>query len=216
MQYQVTDRSKLRMERLRQMELEQLQWEQEALVMPEDLNRALFLSFESVKTEFSDLDGLSWSRYPVPLVTNPWAHEEPTPKLACTELGEFPSASDPCHDTRPSTHTQPPPLSHSPHTHGQPHLSSKSLSYAISSRAELASLAPEDTIRASRLAQSSRAPLQPANQFFGTQAGGSHKDPHGRGSGMSYAVLHSHSTANSGPGWRRPSHETPLALLRSQ
>ena len=83
-----TDRGKLRMERLRQLELEQLQWEQEALVMPEvrpascvsadsrdleqDLNRALFLSFESVKTEFSDLDGLSWPRYPVPLVTNPW------------------------------------------------------------------------------------------------------------------------------------------------
>jgi hypothetical protein len=83
-----TDRGKLRMERLKQLELEQLQWEQEALVMPEvrpasfmpddsrdleqDLNRALFLSFESVKTEFSDLDGLSWPRYPVPLVTNPW------------------------------------------------------------------------------------------------------------------------------------------------
>lgn len=30
-----TDRGKLRMERLRQLELEQLQWEQEALVMPE-------------------------------------------------------------------------------------------------------------------------------------------------------------------------------------
>lgn len=30
-----TDRGKLRMEKLRQLELEQLQWEQEALVMPE-------------------------------------------------------------------------------------------------------------------------------------------------------------------------------------
>ncbi|KAF8429954.1 hypothetical protein L210DRAFT_3562854 [Boletus edulis BED1] len=83
------------MEKLRQLELEQLQWEQEALVMPEvrpapfisadsrnhqqDLNRALFLSFESVKTEFSDLDGLSWSRYPVPLVINPWVRFQHTP-----------------------------------------------------------------------------------------------------------------------------------------
>ncbi|KAF8837658.1 hypothetical protein BDN67DRAFT_972623 [Paxillus ammoniavirescens] len=216
MQYQVTDRSKLRMERLRQMELEQLQWEQEALVMPEDLNRALYLSFESVKTEFSDLDGLSWSRYPVPLVTNPWAHEEPTPKLTCTELGEFPSALDHCHDTLPSTHTQPHSLSHTPHTHAHPHPSAKPLSYAISSRAELASFAPEDTIRASRLTQSSRSPLQPANQFFGTQSGGPHKDPHARGSGMPYAVLHSRPTANSPSGWRRPSYETPLTLLRSQ
>ncbi|KAF9221161.1 hypothetical protein BS17DRAFT_786001 [Gyrodon lividus] len=219
MQYQVTDRSKLRMERLKQLELEQLQWEQEALVMPEDLNRALFLSFESVKTEFSDLDGLSWSRYPVPLVTNPWAHEEPTPKPTHTELGEFPSASEPCHDNRPSTLTQPHSYSHSPHTHAQPHLSAKPISYAISSRAELASFAPEDTIRASRLTQSSRTPLQPTNQCFGTQCGGSHKDPHGRGSGLPYGLSHSHSTANSASGCRnqrRPSYETQLTLLRSQ
>ena len=96
MQFQLTtDRGKIRMEKLRQLELEQLQWEQEALVMPEvrsapfipahsrdigqDLNRALHLSFESVKTEFSDLDGLSWPRYPVPLVTNPWVGFQPMP-----------------------------------------------------------------------------------------------------------------------------------------
>ncbi|KAF9240825.1 hypothetical protein BU15DRAFT_73686 [Melanogaster broomeanus] len=172
MQHQVTDRSKLRMERLRQMELEQLQWEQEALVMPEDLDRALFLSFESVKTEFSDLDGLSWSRYPVPLVTNPWVYEESTPKLRCMELGEFPSASGPC-DTRPSAHTRPYPHPHAHHHHHHTHAqycsSSKPLPYTLSSRAELASFAPEDTIRVSHLHQSSRTPLQPAN--FGTHSG---------------------------------------------
>ncbi|KAG8215722.1 hypothetical protein J3R82DRAFT_7615 [Butyriboletus roseoflavus] len=113
------------MEKLRQLELEQLQWEQEALVMPEvrpspfiyiplpahttlangqDLNRALLLSFESVKTEFSDLDGLSWSRYPVPLVSNPWAVEEPTPKLTSTEIDEFPTVPDSC-DPRTPVHS---------------------------------------------------------------------------------------------------------------
>jgi hypothetical protein len=78
------------MERLRLEELEQQRWEQDALVMPEvcnyplfggashsslftkALNQALLMSFASVKTEFSDLDGLSWPRYPVPIVPNPW------------------------------------------------------------------------------------------------------------------------------------------------
>ncbi|KAH7886708.1 hypothetical protein F5I97DRAFT_1780018, partial [Phlebopus sp. FC_14] len=122
-----SDRSKIRMERLRQQELEQMRWEQEALIMPEDLNRALLRSFESVKTEFSDLDGLKWSPYVKQV------HEEQTPKATCTELGEFPRVSDPAHRSSPC---------------------------AMSSHAELASSAPEDTIRTSRLAaKSSRSPL---------------------------------------------------------
>ncbi|KIJ62507.1 hypothetical protein HYDPIDRAFT_114642 [Hydnomerulius pinastri MD-312] len=228
---QITDRSKLRMERLKQLELEQLQWEQEALVMPEDLNRALLLSFESVKTEFSDLDGLSWSRYPVPLVTNPWAHEEPTPKATCTELGEFPSSSDPCstHPHAPNPHASHPRPSSSRHYSPlHPHRPSKSqpLSYAISSRAELASFAPEDTIRASRLlSQSSRSPLQPANQFFGVQMQwGVGKDHHGATHSMGHSHSHpasyvaSHANAHLGyRSQRRPSYEqTQPALLRSQ
>ncbi|KAH0835600.1 hypothetical protein J3R83DRAFT_9325 [Lanmaoa asiatica] len=183
-----TDRGKLRMEKLRQLELEQLQWEQEALVMPEDLNRALLLSFESVKTEFSDLDGLSWSRYPVPLVTNPWAVEEPTPKLTSTEIDEFPTAHDPC-DMRTPVHSPTFPRHHSPQRRPPPNL----LPYASSSRADITSFAPQDTIRVSRLAQASRCPLQPANQFFSTQYGTSHKDPLVHGSGSPYT---SHPPAN--------------------
>ncbi|KAF8552673.1 hypothetical protein OG21DRAFT_1604556 [Imleria badia] len=178
-----TDRGKLRMERLRQLELEQLQWEQEALVMPEDLNRALFLSFESVKTEFSDLDGLSWPRYPVPLVTNPWVVEEPTPKLTCTEIDEFPTAP------RTPVHSPTFPHHHSPPQRRPP---PKPLPFASSPRADMA----PDTIRVSRLAQSSRSPLQPANQFFSAQYSVSHKDPLGHGSGSPYSLAHSASHAN--------------------
>ncbi|EIW78057.1 hypothetical protein CONPUDRAFT_139101 [Coniophora puteana RWD-64-598 SS2] len=57
-------RSRQRMERVRMLELEQIKWDQEALVMIDAMNQALFLSFKDVKTEFCDLDGLSWERYP--------------------------------------------------------------------------------------------------------------------------------------------------------
>ncbi|KAG0698781.1 hypothetical protein DFH29DRAFT_1002546 [Suillus ampliporus] len=146
MQANITDRSKLRMERLRQEELEQQRWEQEALVMPEALNQALLLSFASVKTEFSDLDGLSWPRYPVPIVPNPWAIDEPppTPKPDYPELNEFPD--EPEYAQRSQT---PSP-------------------YTISSLAGLASFAPGETIRASRpTAKIPRSPLLPANQPTG-------------------------------------------------
>ena len=210
-----TDRGKLRMEKLRQLELEQLQWEQEALVMPEvrpapfvsahshdlpqDLNRALFLSFESVKTEFSDLDGLSWSRYPVPLVTNPWvrcqptplsaslitlpqAIEEPTPKLTCAEINAPP---DPC-DTRTPVHSPTLPHHHSPPRRPPP----MPLPYASSSRLDMT----PDTIRVSRLAQS-RSPLQPANQFFSAQYA-PHRDPLAHSSGSPCALAHPQPPAN--------------------
>ncbi|KAI9463833.1 hypothetical protein HD554DRAFT_2123096 [Boletus coccyginus] len=173
-----TDRGKLRMERLRQLELEQLQWEQEALVMPEDLNRALFLSFESVKTEFSDLDGLSWPRYPVPLVTNPWAVEEPTPKLTCTEIDEFPTSPD-SRDTRTPVHSPTFPQRRPP------------LPYSSSSRVDMT----PDTIRVSRFAQPSRIPLQPANQFS-AQYSPSHKDPLAHSSGSPYTHPHPHPSTN--------------------
>ncbi|KAG6372531.1 hypothetical protein JVT61DRAFT_7639 [Boletus reticuloceps] len=206
MQFQLTtDRGKLRMERLRQLELEQLQWEQEALVMPEvrpapfisadsrnhqqDLNRALFLSFESVKTEFSDLDGLSWSRYPVPLVINPWAVEEPTPKLTCTEIDEFPTPPDSCDLCTPVHSPTFPAFSH----HSQCRPPPKPLPYASSSRSP--DMTP-DTIRVSRLAQSSRSPLQPANQFFSPQCNASHKDPLTHGLGSPYTLSRSHPPAN--------------------
>ncbi|KAG1743812.1 hypothetical protein EDB19DRAFT_1697071 [Suillus lakei] len=144
-QANLTDRSKLRMERLRLEELEQQRWEQEALVMPEALNQALLMSFASVKTEFSDLDGLSWSRYPVPIVPNPWAivdEPTPTPTPDYPELNEFPD--EPEYSQRSQT---PSP-------------------YAISSFTGLTSFAPGDTIRASRAPnKSSRSPLLPTNQF---------------------------------------------------
>ncbi|KAN0078100.1 hypothetical protein V8E55_010157 [Tylopilus felleus] len=186
MQFQLTtDRGKIRMEKLRQLELEQLQWEQEALVMPEDLNRALHLSFESVKTEFSDLDGLSWPRYPVPLVTNPWALEEPTPKLTRAEIYEYPTAPDTC-DTRTPIHSPTFGLRYSPQRHPPP----QPLPCTSSSRVDMA---PE-TIRVSRLAQSSRSPLQPANQVFSSQYSASHKDPLAHASGSPYT--HTHPPAN--------------------
>jgi hypothetical protein len=143
-QVNLTDRSKLRMERLRLEELEQQRWEQEALVMPEALNQALLMSFASVKTEFSDLDGLSWSRYPVPIVPNPWAIDEPppTPTPDYPELSEFPD--EPEYSQRSQT---PPP-------------------YTISSLTGLTSFAPGETIRAPRAPNKlSRSPLLPTNQF---------------------------------------------------
>ncbi|KAG1880837.1 hypothetical protein F4604DRAFT_1748128 [Suillus subluteus] len=143
-QTNLTDRSKLRMERLRLEELEQQRWEQEALVMPEALNQALLMSFASVKTEFSDLDGLSWSRYPVPIVPNPWAIDEPppTPTPDYPEFSEFPD--EPEYSQRSQT---PSP-------------------YTISSITGLTSFAPGETIRAPRAPnKSSRSPLLRTNQF---------------------------------------------------
>lgn len=145
----LTDRSKLRMERLRLEELEQQRWEQDALVMPEALNQALLLSFASVKTEFSDLDGLSWPRYPVPIVQNPWAIDEPppTPKPAYPELTEFPD--EPEYAQRPQT---PSP-------------------YAVSSCSGLTTFASGETVRAPRhTTRTSRSPLVPTNQFTGMQS----------------------------------------------
>ncbi|KAG2346191.1 hypothetical protein BDR05DRAFT_1057820 [Suillus weaverae] len=143
-QTNITDRSKLRMERLRLEELEQQRWEQEALVMPEALNQALLMSFASVKTEFSDLDGLSWPRYPVPMVPNPWAIDEPppTPTLDYPQLSELPDESE--YSQRSQT---PSP-------------------YTISSLTGLTSFTPGETIRAPRAPnKSSRSPLLPTNQF---------------------------------------------------
>ncbi|KAG1869262.1 hypothetical protein C8R48DRAFT_700856 [Suillus tomentosus] len=143
-QANLTDRSKLRMERLRLEELEQQRWEQEALVMPEALNQALLMSFASVKTEFSDLDGLSWSRYPVPIVPNPWAIDEPppTPTPNYPEPSEFPD--EPEYSQRSQT---PSP-------------------YTISSLTGLTSFPPGETIRAPRApSKSSWSPLLPTNQF---------------------------------------------------
>ncbi|KAG2351613.1 hypothetical protein BDR07DRAFT_1500829 [Suillus spraguei] len=140
-QASLTDRSKLRMERLRLEELEQQRWEQEALVMPEALNQALLMSFASVKTEFSDLDGLSWPRYPVPIVPNPWAVDEP-PHTPTPELSEF--LDEPEYSQRPQT---PSP-------------------YTLSSLTGLTSFPHGETIRASRVPNmSSRSPLLPTNQF---------------------------------------------------
>ncbi|KIM63130.1 hypothetical protein SCLCIDRAFT_1214433 [Scleroderma citrinum Foug A] len=144
-----TDRSKHRMERLREIELEQQQWEQDALVMPEAWDQLLLLSFRSVKTEFSDLDGLSWStRCCNPDTTHtPWVHEAPTPKATCSDLGQS--------TVSPDTAYWPPRLPPPPaptHTVYPP-------------RSELGSFAPDNTIRASRLPPS-RPPLYPANQLY--------------------------------------------------
>ncbi|KAH7914873.1 hypothetical protein BJ138DRAFT_1078438 [Hygrophoropsis aurantiaca] len=138
----VTDRSKIRMAKLKELELEQQQWDREALVMAEDLNQTLILSFKSVKTEFSDLDGLSWSRHRM----HDWVAEDPTPKASefGRKLSEFPL---PPSYTRRTVPVSP---------------------YAVSTRAELASFAPHETIRASRLSKKpSRSPLLPSNQWFG-------------------------------------------------
>ncbi|KAG2136570.1 uncharacterized protein EDB93DRAFT_1168378 [Suillus bovinus] len=143
-QTNLTDRSKLRMERLRLEELEQQRWEQEALVMPEALNQALLMSFASVKTEFSDLDGLSWSRYPVPLVPNPWAIDEPSP----TPTPDYPEPSGFPDELEYSQRSQTP----SP--------------YTVSSFTGLTSFSPGETIRVPRAPNKlSRSPLLPTNQF---------------------------------------------------
>ncbi|EGN97664.1 hypothetical protein SERLA73DRAFT_184461 [Serpula lacrymans var. lacrymans S7.3] len=139
-----SDRAKARKARIKQLELEQQKWDQEALVMTEDQKQTLLLSFKSVKTEFSDLDGLSWSRYTKSGHDN-WVADDPTPKPSCTEFDQF--------QIRP-VHIQP-----------------KSMPpYAVLSHAELASFAPEETIRVSRLgSQSPRSPLlqcSSANHLF--------------------------------------------------
>lgn len=116
--------------------------------MPEALNQALLMSFASVKTEFSDLDGLSWSRYPVPIVPNPWAIDEPTP----TPTPDYPEPSEFPDEPEYSQRSQTP----SP--------------YTISSLAGLTSFAPGETIRVSRATNKTpRSPLLPANQSTGMQ-----------------------------------------------
>ncbi|KAG6328740.1 hypothetical protein ID866_10348, partial [Astraeus odoratus] len=79
---QISDRSKLRMERLRQMELEQQQWEQEALVLPE----VCAACAPCVSHAEPHSTGPGFGQALVPLVR---AYEEPTPKPPCTELGDF-------------------------------------------------------------------------------------------------------------------------------
>ncbi|KAI6104572.1 hypothetical protein EDD16DRAFT_1637287 [Pisolithus croceorrhizus] len=116
---QTSDRNKLRMERLRQIELEQQQWEQEALVMPEAWDRLLLATFESVKTEFSDLDGLSWSQYRDTLAVDSRAYDETL--STCSESTAVP---------------------------GYAHLSDRSSQpYPSPSRSELASFGPGGTVR---------------------------------------------------------------------
>ncbi|KAI6014345.1 hypothetical protein EDC04DRAFT_660601 [Pisolithus marmoratus] len=118
-----SDRSKVRMERLRRIELEQQQWEQEALVMPEAWDQLLLATFESVKTEFSDLDGLSWSQYRGPLGVDPRAYDEALPaRSECDQSSAVPGCS-----RRPDRSSQP---------------------YTAPSRSELASFGPGGTIRA--------------------------------------------------------------------
>ncbi|KAI5999127.1 hypothetical protein EDD15DRAFT_134075 [Pisolithus albus] len=116
---QNTDRNKLRMERLRQIELEQQQWEQEALIMPEAWDRLLLATFESVKTEFSDLDGLSWSQYRDPVAVDPLVYDET--RSTCSESTVVPGY------TRLSDRSSQP--------------------YPTPSRPELASFGPGGTIR---------------------------------------------------------------------
>ncbi|KAL4072121.1 hypothetical protein J3A83DRAFT_4045348, partial [Scleroderma citrinum] len=128
-----SDRSKHRMERLRQIELEQQKWEQDALVMPEAWDQLLLLSFQSVKTEFSDLDGLlrCYDRNNTNTARRNQVHEPPTPKATCSDLDESVVASEnACWPPRPPPSSAP----------------------IYTSRSELASFAPGDTIRASRLA----------------------------------------------------------------
>ncbi|KAI6008851.1 hypothetical protein F5J12DRAFT_826274 [Pisolithus orientalis] len=138
---QTSDRNKLRMERLRQIELEQQQWEQEALVMPEAWDQLLLATFESVKTEFSDLDGLSWSRYCDPLVADSGACGEATPLPMCSEHGKS-SAVPGC--TRRSDRP--------------------SQVYTVQSCSELASIGPGGTVRAPQHS-TSHTSLCSANQF---------------------------------------------------
>ncbi|KAG2357145.1 hypothetical protein BDR07DRAFT_1491073 [Suillus spraguei] len=51
------------------------------------------MSFASVKAEFSDLDRFLWSPYPVPIVPNPWAVDEPS-HTPTPELSEFSDESE--------------------------------------------------------------------------------------------------------------------------
>ncbi|KAI6102293.1 hypothetical protein EDD16DRAFT_1645642 [Pisolithus croceorrhizus] len=133
---QTSDRNKLRMERLRQIELEQQQWEQEALVMPEAWDRLLFATFESVKTEFSDLDGLSWSQY-----------------------RDTPAVDSRASDETLSTCSEPTAVS------GYTRLSDRSLQpYPTPSRSELAPFGPGDTVRVPQHS-TPHSSLCSANQF---------------------------------------------------
>lgn len=184
---QHTDRNKLRMERLRQIELEQQQWEQEALVMPEAWDRLLLATFESVKTEFSDLDGLSWSQHRDPLVVDPLVYDETL--STCSESTVVPGY------TRLS---------------GRP-----SQPYPTPSRPELASFGPGGTIRVPQHS-TPHSSLCSANQIHDlynepsstnfAQAHGYHHTPTSGGRRDSTASMNNVSvSSHSQPGY----HEGP-------
>ncbi|KII85001.1 hypothetical protein PLICRDRAFT_350729 [Plicaturopsis crispa FD-325 SS-3] len=81
-----SERSKLRRDRLRQIEMEQLVEEKQALKMTEAERQTLIHSFTSVKTEFADLDGLTWNIH----YTHTISHSAPPPK--CSDPYYSPSA----------------------------------------------------------------------------------------------------------------------------
>lgn len=87
---EVSDRTRLRMERLRVAELEQQRSEEEAVAVLVHIQ----FEFKSVKTEFYDLDGLS--------------HDERTPRItsdatwACAELDSDTASSSRAPCTRPA------------------------------------------------------------------------------------------------------------------
>lgn len=114
-----TDRSKHRMERLRQIELEQQQWEQDALVMPEVRTSLLPRRrlthcgtgmepaaaalvplcqdrIQRPRRAVAPSQGLFDSFLMVALSEQRnQIHEAPTPKATCSDLGESPRPSSP-------------------------------------------------------------------------------------------------------------------------
>ncbi|KDQ58007.1 hypothetical protein JAAARDRAFT_34813 [Jaapia argillacea MUCL 33604] len=136
-----TESSKARQRALRQKEWEaqQRRDEKSALKMTERERRVLHSSFDTVKTEFSDLDGLVWGsppRSPVRfrLYDNPSRSPSPPP-LALSELGVAPI---------------PIPSPRSAESHPEPSSSPTSQFAILLSNADLASFSPDETIRASR------------------------------------------------------------------
>ncbi|KAF8884636.1 hypothetical protein BD779DRAFT_1536195 [Infundibulicybe gibba] len=127
-------RAAQRKQRLLDIENEQRIEEAEALKMTEEQRQILYLSFKSVKVEFSDLDGLKW-----------------TGSALRRRKFQPPHASSSRGIVSPGVNSS---VAQSPNTLSKPQ------AFAVLTNAELALFHPEDTIRASsrRTPQPQRSP----------------------------------------------------------
>ncbi|GBE88255.1 hypothetical protein SCP_1300700 [Sparassis crispa] len=103
---EVSDRAKMRMQRQKAIEEEQHMEDLEALKLTTDQRRMLLSPFTSVKVEFSDLDGLSWSDPAAQRLLEQWYEARITTSIAPPEELDW---GVPLHRCPPKPRFQTPP-----------------------------------------------------------------------------------------------------------